>query len=153
MVGVGAVIFDQQREKILLVKRGHPPAKGYWSIPGGLVERGETLRQACQREIVEETGLQIEPREQVAVLERVIGAASAPDYHFIIIDFWAQLGQQQTACAGSDVVEVRWVGRDQLAALQTTAGLGDVVAHAFDVASGVRHDALFAVLLDEPSSA
>ena len=86
LVGVGAIIIEEGR--VVLVKRGHPPLEGKWSIPGGVLEIGETLRKAAVREALEETGLTVEPGELLGVFERVI-----PDeqgrmrYHYVLIDF------------------------------------------------------------------
>ena len=86
LVGVGAIIIDEDR--VVLVKRGHAPLQGKWSIPGGVLEVGETLRKAVVREVREETGLTIEPGELLGVFERVL-----PDdqgrmrYHYVLIDF------------------------------------------------------------------
>src|ERR1700746_3045292 len=86
LVGVGAIIIEEDR--VVLVKRGHPPLAGKWSIPGGVLEVGETLRKAVVREVREETGLMIEPGELLGVFERVL-----PDdegrfqYHYVLIYF------------------------------------------------------------------
>src|SRR5438128_12402839 len=86
IVGVGAVVLDGDR--VLLVKRAHEPLKGEWSLPGGVVELGETLADALMREVLEETGVPIEIGEVVEVLDRVQRAADGRvEYHFVLVDY------------------------------------------------------------------
>src|SRR3954465_732169 len=86
LVGIGALIFH--RGRILMAQRGKDPLKGWWSLPGGAVETGETLDQAVRREVLEETGLIIEPVRMFEVFERIMrDAAGAPEYHFVLLDY------------------------------------------------------------------
>src|ERR1700690_4657876 len=86
LVGVGAIIIEQNR--VLLVKRGHPPLAGEWSIPGGVLEIGETLREAAVREAREETCLTVEPSDLLGVYDRVLrDDTGLTIYHFGLIDF------------------------------------------------------------------
>ena len=86
LVGVGAIIIQDGR--VLLVKRGHPPLAGEWSIPGGVLELGETVRAAAVREAREETCLTVEPAELLGVYDRVLRDDSGRTlYHFVLIDF------------------------------------------------------------------
>lgn len=112
IVGVGAVIVDNGR--VLLSRRGTPPLQGRWSLPGGVVELGETLRAATEREALEETGLIVEAGEVLEVLDRIIpGDGGAPQYHYVLVDFLCRKrgGALQ---AGSDVAEVAWATEDEL---------------------------------------
>ena len=87
-VGVGGVVIH--RGQVLLVRRGQEPLKGRWSLPGGLVERGEELAHALRRELKEETGLSVEPLEVIAVFERIEHdkkSRERPRYHYVIIDY------------------------------------------------------------------
>jgi len=106
-VGVGAVIVDDGR--VLLVRRGHEPLKGRWSIPGGVVEVGETLEAAVAREVREETGLDVEVGTLIDVLDRI---RPAPDgrmlYHYVLIDFLCRPAGG-TLCCGTDAIEAAWV--------------------------------------------
>src|ERR1700741_4903837 len=89
LVGVGAIIIEDN--SVVLVKRGHAPLQGKWSIPGGVLEIGETLRKAVVREALEETGLAVEPGELLGVFERVIADDQGKmRYHYVLIDFLCQ---------------------------------------------------------------
>ena len=86
VVGVGAVVLDGAQ--VLLIKRGHAPLKGQWSLPGGGVEIGETLEQAIAREVLEETGLTIDVGPMVEVLDRISRDADGRvEHHFVLVDF------------------------------------------------------------------
>lgn len=86
-VGVGGVVF--QGDKVLLVKRGKEPGLGRWSIPGGAVDVGESVKSALQREIEEETGLLVEVLDLVEIFERIIPDAQGRIlYHYVLLDYW-----------------------------------------------------------------
>jgi len=125
LVGVGAVIVEQSR--VLLIRRGQPPLLGEWSLPGGVLECGETLREAVVREAREETGLVVETGEMLGVYERVIrGGEGRVRYHYVLIDFLCRpVGGDLNA--GSDVADVRWFTRDELPALNLADDTNDVV--------------------------
>ena len=116
IVGVGAVIIENARA--LVVRRGTEPLKGEWSIPGGVLELGETLREGAAREALEETGLVVEAGEVLEVVDRII---SDPDgktrYHFVLVDFLCKRLSGDPR-AGGDASEVRWVNEQELAALK-----------------------------------
>src|ERR1700722_3521456 len=86
LVGIGSIIIEDDR--VLLVKRAHPPIQGQWSIPGGVLEVGELVREAAIREAREETGLIVEPGELLGVYDRVLRDAEyRVQYHYVLIDF------------------------------------------------------------------
>lgn len=137
LVGVGAVLLSDTLDRVLLIQRGTEPALGKWSVPGGLVERGEPLREACRREVREETGLDVQLEAQpIKLLERAIrDEAGHVAYHYLIIDFWARV-PASTPQAGSDVRQVKWVAVDQVQQLDGTASLVEVIWRALRVARG-----------------
>src|SRR5262245_25593591 len=106
VVGIGALIFHGGR--ILLAQRGKDPLKGWWSLPGGAVETGETLHDAVRREVREETGLEIAPVRMFEIFERIMrDADGVPEYHFVLIDYVCKV-TGGTLCAGDDVAHVAW---------------------------------------------
>ena len=129
LVGVGAVIVDDHREekRVLLIRRGTAPLLGEWSLPGGVLECGETLREAVIREAREETGLVVETDEMLGVYERLIrGDEGRMRYHYVLIDFLCRpVGGDLEA--GSDAADVRWFTRDELPALNLAYDANDVV--------------------------
>ena len=129
LVGVGAVIVDDHREekRVLLIRRGTAPLLGEWSLPGGVLECGETLREAVVREAREETGLVVETGEMLGVYERVIrGEQGRVRYHYVLIDFLCRpVGGDLNA--GSDAADVRWFTRDELPTLNLAYDANDVV--------------------------
>ena len=114
ILGVGAIIL--KRDRVLLVERAKSPLKGYWSLPGGVLETGEQLQEGIRREVLEETGLVVEPLRVVTIFERIMrDGEGKPEYHYVLIDYLCRPigGVLQ---AGSDVSEV---------ALASLSGLGE----------------------------
>jgi 8-oxo-dGTP diphosphatase len=112
VVGVGAVVVRDG--KALIVKRAHEPRKGEWSLPGGLLELGESLQDAVRREIKEETSLEIEVGPVIETFDRVHrDDAGRIRYHFVIVDFvcWPDGGE---AVPGSDAEGVAWVTASEI---------------------------------------
>ncbi|MGD0628352.1 MAG: NUDIX hydrolase [Terracidiphilus sp.] len=108
LVGVGAVVVDEGR--VLLVRRGREPLKGQWSLPGGLLEVGESLTAGVAREVKEETGLTVEPLELVELLDRIHRDGERVRYHYVIADYLCRLVNGELKAA-SDADAVRWVER------------------------------------------
>jgi len=125
LIGVGAVIVEADR--VLLIRRGTAPLLGEWSLPGGVLECGETLREAVVREAREETGLMVEPGEMLGVYERVIrDDEKRVRYHYVLIDFLCHSSGGDLK-AGSDAADVRWFTRNELPALNLAFDANDVV--------------------------
>jgi ADP-ribose pyrophosphatase YjhB (NUDIX family) len=108
LVGVGAVIVQEGR--VLLVQRGREPMRGRWTIPGGLIEIGESLLEAVVRETREETGLEVEPLELVELLDRIHREEGRVRYHYVIADYLCRV-TGGTLAAADDAAAVRWVER------------------------------------------
>ena len=124
-VGVGAVIVENDR--VLLIRRGQPPLLGEWSLPGGVLECGEALRDAVAREAREETGLTVDVGEMLGVYERIIRADDGRvRYHYVLIDFLCRRVAGKVK-AGSDAAEVGWFRREELPALELAYDANDVV--------------------------
>ena len=129
LVGVGALIF--QRSRILMAQRGKEPLKGWWSLPGGVLETGESLDQAVRREVLEETGLVVEPVRVFEIFERIMRDPSgAVEYHFVLIDYVCRVTSGEPR-AGDDVCRVEWMRPGELKGLQITEGTLGVIERAF----------------------
>ena len=110
LVGVGAVIVDDGR--VLLVRRGTEPMLGKWTLPGGMLEVGESLTDGVIREVREETGLTVEPVELIELLDRIYREGERVRYHYVIADYLCRvLGGALKAASDADAV--RWVDRSE----------------------------------------
>ena len=122
-LAVGAIVFDAEG-RVLLVRRGNPPAQGRWTIPGGRVERGETLETAVLRELETETGLSGRLGPLAEVFEYIDAR-----FHYVILDYLVT-GTQGVLRAGDDATDARFVPLAALSDYETTDGLKDVLTRA-----------------------
>jgi len=130
LVGVGGVVIH--RDRALLIRRGSEPLKGEWSIPGGMLELGEELADAVQRELKEETGLEVEPLECILVFDRIMREGARVKYHFVIVDYLCRRKRGRLRPA-SDVVDARWVRREDLPQYHLTDIATEVILRAFEL--------------------
>ncbi len=117
-VCVGAIAVAEER--LLLIRRGHGPAAGTWSVPGGRVEAGETLAEAVLRELTEETALEGVCDGLIGWVERM-----GPDHHYVILDFGVTILEPANPQAGDDAVEAEWVPLDEVAHRRLADGLAE----------------------------
>ena len=117
-VCVGAIAIDNER--LLMIRRGRGPAAGEWSVPGGRVERGETLAEAVVRELAEETGIEGVCNELVGWVERI-----GDDFHHVILDFYVTVLEGRKPVAGDDAAEAAWVPLDEVVNLHLVEGLAE----------------------------
>lgn len=128
ILAVGGVVW--RGDRVLLAQRANHPGRGTWTIPGGAVKTGESLREAVAREIREECGIEIVVGDLAEVIERVV-----PDeergvrFHYVILDYVAEY-QAGDLHAGSDSLDVRWVTVDELEGYSLTTAARDVIAKA-----------------------
>ncbi len=129
IVGVGGVIVHG--DHVLLVRRATEPLKGEWSVPGGMLELGEKLRDGVRREVLEETGIHIEPGDVLEVVDSIFrDEQGRTQYHYVLIDYLCRFVSGE-AKAGSDVSEVRWVQERELAAVMLRDSIEQVVRKGF----------------------
>ena len=133
-VGVGAVIIDGAA-RVLLVKRRFEPLAGQWSLPGGVVDTGETLQACVTREMLEETGLEVEVGPVIEVFDRIMrDAEGRVQYHYVLVDYVCRpVGG--TLAAASDVADVAWADPGALAEYQLTEKAVAVIAQALTMAA------------------
>jgi 8-oxo-dGTP diphosphatase len=138
---VGALIFHRPgrrsgsgpdaARRILLVERAGQPLKGYWSLPGGLVETGEKLEEAVRREVLEETGLHVKPTRLFGIYQRIMpGADGRIEYHYVLLDYLCTV-KSGAIQASDDASNVRWVRKSELDDYQLTEGTREVIEQAF----------------------
>jgi 8-oxo-dGTP diphosphatase len=128
-VGVGGVIVSEGRT--LLIRRGHPPLEGQWSIPGGTLELGETLQEGASRELLEETGIEVRVGELIEVFDRVYHDEEGRiRYHFVIADYICEAVSGE-AQAGGDATDVAWAREDELEKFSLTPTATRIIRTAF----------------------
>jgi 8-oxo-dGTP diphosphatase len=141
IVGVGAVIVDAAGERVVLVRRAAPPLQGEWSLPGGVVELGETLRAAAEREAREETGLIVTAGEVLEVFDRIIfrhgevrpGERGRPQYHYVLVDFLCHVREGELR-AGADAADAAWASERELEKYKLERPALTVITNAFAIA-------------------
>jgi 8-oxo-dGTP diphosphatase len=130
LIGVGAVVVDAGR--VALVRRGQPPLLGEWSIPGGVLEVGETLREGAMREAREETGLIVDAGELLGIFERLVpGDDGRVRYHYVLMDFLC-VRTGGALLAASDAADVRWFRPEELEELKLASDTLAVIQKAFE---------------------
>jgi ADP-ribose pyrophosphatase YjhB (NUDIX family) len=130
IIGVGGVVIN--RGRALLIKRGKEPLKGEWSIPGGMLELGEELKAGVRRELEEETGIEVEPLECILVFDRISHESKRVKYHYVILDYLCRKKSGRVRPA-SDVVDARWVRREDLPQYHLTDLATEVILRAFEM--------------------
>jgi 8-oxo-dGTP diphosphatase len=125
IVGVGAVIVDGGRA--LLVRRATEPLRGEWSVPGGMLELGEKLHDGVRREVLEETGLKVEPGEVLDVFDSIFtDDRGRTEYHYVLVDYLCR-PISGDATSGTDVSDLRWVSENDLPAMRLRDSIQQVV--------------------------
>ena len=127
-MGVGGVVLIEGR--VVLIRRGKEPLRGRWVIPGGTVELGETLQDALVREMQEETGILVRPREVVLVFDRIQREGPEVEYHYVIIDYACDYVSGELR-AGSDADEVALVAPDEIGRYDLPAQALELVLDVF----------------------
>ncbi len=134
-IGVGAVVFHEG--KVLLVRRGQPPAEGLWTIPGGRLEWGETLQQATERELLEETGIICEALKPVFIFDSITHDSTGEvKYHYVIVDYEARYISGEPK-ASDDALDAQWISRTQLGTLPVHEKTLDLLRTVYDFSSAV----------------
>ena len=129
LVGVGAVIIHGGRA--LIVQRASEPRRGEWTVPGGLLELGETLRSAVEREVLEETGLVVKAKDVLDVFDSIYpDAAGRTQYHYVLIDFLCELISGDLRPA-TDISDARWITLADLDATPLIGFTAEVIKKGF----------------------
>jgi 8-oxo-dGTP diphosphatase len=132
MVGVGGVVISDGRA--LLIRRGSPPLERQWSIPGGMLEVGETLLDGVRRELAEETGIEVRVLDLIEVFERItLDGEGKARYHFVVLDYLCERVRGEPR-AGSDVTDVAWATPEELGPYSLTETATRVILKAFEIA-------------------
>jgi ADP-ribose pyrophosphatase YjhB (NUDIX family) len=130
LVGVGGVVIH--RDRALLIRRGSEPLKGEWSVPGGMLELGEELAAGVQRELKEETGLDVEPLKCILVFDRIMREGARVKYHYVIVDYLCRRKRGRLRPA-SAVIDARWVRRADLPRYHLTDMATALILEAFEM--------------------
>jgi 8-oxo-dGTP diphosphatase len=129
VVGVGGVVIHERRA--LLIKRGSAPLKDQWSIPGGTLELGESIQEGVRRELLEETGIEVQVGELIEVFDRIFrDEAGNIQYHFVIVDYLCKKISGE-AHPASDVTDTAWVREEDLWNYRLTEAATRVIRKAF----------------------
>ncbi|HXW61026.1 MAG TPA: NUDIX hydrolase [Candidatus Acidoferrales bacterium] len=138
LVGVGGIVISDGR--VLLIRRGSPPLQDQWSIPGGLLQVGETLREGVRRELFEETAIEVRVLELVEVFERIgLDGSGKARHHFVVLDYLCEALRGE-ACAGSDAAEVAWALPEELGRYSLAEATAQVILRAFEMARQREQD-------------
>lgn len=131
LLGVGAVVFHEG--KVLMIERGKEPLKGWWTVPGGLVETGERLEAAVRRETLEETGLRVKPVAIAAVFQRIMpDLEGRTEFHYVIVDYLCEL-EGGAVRADSDVAAAGWFTLEESRQLKLAPGTPGVIVSALEI--------------------
>jgi len=138
VVSVGAIVVRGGR--VLLAQRGHPPGEGMWAFPGGVVDLGETLAEAAEREIWEECGIRVRVLRPFAVVDRILrDKAGRVEYHYVIVDMLAEWVEGELQ-ASSDARQVGWFTAEELEGVPLTRGVLELARRALAEAGGQGAD-------------
>jgi 8-oxo-dGTP diphosphatase len=133
IIAVGGLVIHSGR--VLLIRRGQPPLEGRWSIPGGILEIGETITSAIERELKEETGVSVRVLGLLEIYEKVLrDSDNRAQYHFVILDYICEFVEGVAEAAG-DVTDAEWVSEADLEKMQLTSAALRVVKKAFTLAA------------------
>jgi len=125
----GAIVFKENH--VLLVLRGQPPAEKMWAVPGGSVELGETLQQAAEREVYEETGIVIQAGEPVFTFDSIVRDDSGQiQFHYVIVDLIADYVSGEPK-AGDDALDARWVSAQEMKTLNVNSKTKELLRDHF----------------------
>jgi len=130
LVGVGGVVFDPSG-RVLLIRRGGEPLKGRWSVPGGMLDVGETMPEGVRREVLEETGVAVQVGPLITAFDRILrDEDDRVEYHYVLVDFLCEAPAGSVPRAASDARDARFVHPRDLPSYRTTPSLPRVIEMA-----------------------